>query len=248
MSVPGAPISLTQLYGEAVGELQAAMQQDDSQGFHAVLEQLRERRSTDVRLELRSLATTLHDAMLRFRQDFNVADMAEHDVPDARARLNYVLQLTDAAAHRTMDMIEQCGPLAERIASVAQSLQQTLQSTNEDPDSVPTVLQVQVEDFIATAALDCSSIRSNLSQVMLAQSYQDLTGQIIRGVVSLVTEVETVLDKLLDMTGATGRTGTWRRPDVPAPGQSYGPAIPGPAGANSRNQTNIDDLMADLGL
>jgi chemotaxis protein CheZ len=110
------------------------------------------------------------------------------------------------------------------------------------------VLQVQVEDFIATAALDCSSIRNNLSQVMLAQSYQDLTGQIIRGVVSLVTEVEIVLDKLLDMTGATGRTGTWRRPDVPAPGQSYGPAIPGLAGANSRNQTNIDDLMADLGL
>jgi hypothetical protein len=60
--------------------------------------------------------------------------------------------------------------------------------------------------------------------------------------------VEIVLDKLLDMTGATGRTGTWRRPDVPAPGQSYGPAIPGLAGANSRNQTNIDDLMADLGL
>ncbi len=244
MSVQGAPISLSQLYGEAVGELQAAMLQDDSQGFHAVLEQLRERRSTDVRLELRSLATTLHDAMLRFRQDFNVADMAEHDVPDARARLNYVLQLTDAAAHSTMDMIEQCRPLAERIVNVAQSLQQTLQSTNEDPDSVPSVLQVQVENFIAAAALDCGSIRNNLSQVMLAQSYQDLTGQIIRGVVSLVTEVETVLEKLLEMTGATGRTGAWRRPDAAVPGQSYGPAIPGLSG----DKTNIDDLMADLGL
>ena len=117
MSAQDAPRSLSQLYGDAVGRLQVAMQQDDSQGFHAVLEELRGQRSADVRTELRNLATTLHDAMLRFREDFNVADLAGQEIPDARARLDHVLQLTDTAAHRTIDLIEQCGLLAMRSAS-----------------------------------------------------------------------------------------------------------------------------------
>lgn len=248
MSAQDTPHSLSQLYGDAVGRLQQAMQQDDSQGFHAVLEELRGRRSADVRRELRSLATTLHDAMLRFRQDFHVADMAEHDAPDARARLNYVLQLTDSAAHRTIDLIEQCGPLAERITRAAEDLQQTLDASAESPDALPSMLQIQVEDFLAVAAMDCGTLRTNLSQVMLAQSYQDLTGQIIRGVVTLVSEVETVLAQLLEMTGSTGRTGTWRRPDLTTTTQSFGPAIPGVSRGVVASQGGVDDLMADLGL
>ena len=248
MSLPQAPHSLSQLYGEAMGRLQLAIQQDDSQGFHAVLEELRGRRSADVRRELRTLATTLHDAVLRFRQDFHVADMAEHDVPDARARLNYVLELTDAAAHRTLDLIEQCGPLAERITGAADTLKQSLEVTTDVDDALPSLLQTQVEDFLALTSMDCGAIRNNLSQVMLAQSYQDLTGQIIRGVVSLVSEVETVLAQLLEMTGSTGRTGTWKRPDMTSTSQSFGPAIPGVSRGVVASQGSIDDLMADLGL
>jgi chemotaxis protein CheZ len=248
VSAQDAPHSLSQLYGDAVGRLQMAMQQDDSQGFHAALEELRGRRATDVRRELRSLATTLHDAVLRFRQDFHVADMAEHDVPDARARLNYVLELTDAAAHRTLDLIEQCGPLAERITGAAEDLRLALDASCDSDDALPSLLQTQIEDFLAVTSLDCGAIRNNLSQVMLAQSYQDLTGQIIRGVVTLVSEVETVLAQLLEMTGSTGRTGTWKRPDQTAISQSFGPAIPGVSRGVVANQGGVDDLMADLGL
>lgn len=248
MSAQDAPRTLAQLYGDPVGRLQAAMLQDDSQGFHAVLEELRGRRSADVRDELRSLATTLHDAMLRFREDFNVADLAGQEIPDARARLDYVLQLTDTAAHRTIDIIEQCGLLAERIATTARSLSRLLNEPGNDDSALPSPLQMKVEDFVASAALDCGVIRGNLSQAMLAQSYQDLTGQIIRGVMTLVGEVERVLAKLLEMTGSTGRTGTWRRPDFAAAGQSFGPAIPGVSTGVVRDQGHIDDLMADLGL
>ena len=60
--------------------------------------------------------------------------------------------------------------------------------------------------------------------------------------------MERVLAKLLEMTGSTGRTGTWRRPDFAAAGQSFGPAIPGVSTGVVRDQGHIDDLMADLGL
>jgi len=70
--------------------------------------------------------------------------------------------------------------------------------------------------------------------LVLEQSYQDLSGQIIRGVVVLVDQVELVLAKILGLTGTSGRTATYRiyRPEAVALGQ----------------QSDVDDLMADLGI
>ena len=56
---------------------------------------------------------------IAFSVDSRLVDLAEKEVPDARHRLDHVLKLTDEAAHRTMDLVEQSGPLAERTAREA---------------------------------------------------------------------------------------------------------------------------------
>jgi chemotaxis protein CheZ len=245
--MPG-PVTLTDLFGPMLDELNLAMSRDDAVTFHATLESIRTVRSDELTRDLRVLAETLDDAMLRFRHEFRIPDLAEREVPDARARLNHVMTLTAEAAHRTMDLIERCGPLAERTTRGASNLAGLMRDTrggqsaiHEDP------LLDRVHDFLTTAADDCGKIREDLAEVMLAQTYQDLTGQIIRGVVALVGEVERVLEALMRMTGAPGPTLSGVGAAAKS-ASSFGPAIPGVSTGIVQRQADIDDLMAGLGI
>ena len=83
---------------------------------------------------------------------------------------------------------------------------------------------------------------------MLEQSYQDLSGQIIRGVVVLVDQVELVLAKILGLTGIAGRTATYRVYRTAAGNAGNGAALAGLSGATVSQQRDVDDLMADLGI
>ena len=80
-----AHVTLTDLYGPMLERLNHAMLQDDSEAFHATLEAIKDERADDVTRELRVLAETLHDAMLKFRHEFRISDLAERDVDDAPA-------------------------------------------------------------------------------------------------------------------------------------------------------------------
>jgi chemotaxis protein CheZ len=81
----------------------------------------------------------------------------------------------------------------------------------------------------------------------MAQGYQDLSGQIIRGVIKLVDEVETTLGELVclatDHSGKTGDTDKFRQ------SRGYGPAVPGVDHGNVVNgQQDIDALLSGLGI
>ena len=89
-------------------------------------------------------------------------------------------------------------------------------------------------------------VRENLSEVLLAQGYQDLSGQIIRGVMKLVTELEIALADLvrLSQTGtrhaATPSDETRRGFGPPIPGIDNGPSVSG--------QQDVDALLSGLGV
>ena len=91
-------------------------------------------------------------------------------------------------------------------------------------------------------------MRANLAEVLLAQGYQDLTGQIIRGVMKLVAEVETAL---VDLTRLAARESApcvpRRRPERD---RGTGPAVPGvdTGGTIVNEQQDVDALLSDLGM
>ena len=242
-------ITLVDLYGARLELLNRAMIDDNSEEFHSTLESLKDARADDVTRELRVLAETLHDAMLTFRREFRIAELEAREVPDARARLQHVMKLTDEAAHKTMDLIEQCGPLAERTSRGALNLACLLRDAKTDA-SAPhgDALLDRVSDFLTAAADDCGKVRANLAEVMIAQTYQDLTGQIIRGVMVLVAEVERVMSELMRMTGAAGRARPADAVAQKSSGHGFGPTIPGQGAAAVEDQSDIDDLMAGLGI
>jgi chemotaxis protein CheZ len=203
----------------------------------------------DLLAQLATLTSNLRSALDRFRLDSRLTALAEKEIPDARQRLNHVLKLTDAAAHRTMDLVEQSGPPADRIAQEAASLTDPWERFRSGKIAVAEYLDLigRIDHFLTAARRDSETVRTNLAEVLLAQDYQDLTGQIIRGVMNLVAEVEVVLVDLTRLTGhdpgAEGKSATDAK-------RGHGPVIPGvDHGATVVNgQADIDALLSDLGM
>ncbi len=132
------------------------------------------------------------------------------ELDDACARLDHVVQMTEQATHRTLDLAEECRELTERLRAGG---------LNPDQDEL----------------LD--RIRHNLTEVALTQSYQDLTGQIIRRVVGIVRRVH-------EGFGALGLPPP--EEDVRNAGLA-GPALKG-LDRHAVSQHDADDLLSDLGL
>jgi chemotaxis protein CheZ len=105
-----------------------------------------------------------------------------------------------------------------------------------------------MDAFLAAARKDSETVRANLGEVLLAQGYQDLSGQIIRGVMVLVAEVERCLADLTRL--AREEPGaTLHLPDENL-ARRTGPAVPGVdrPGTVIDNQQAVDDLLSDLGM
>jgi chemotaxis protein CheZ len=214
--------------------LSDALADDDASRFNELLDELLRCRESSLQTSVVRISSSLQDALLRFRMDSRIAVLTEKDIPDARQRLDHVVSLTEKAAHRTMDLIERSLPLAEATARRATELARL---TSPDPKAISA--------FLEDARGGCEAVRANLSEVMLAQGFQDITGQILRSVHKLIGEVEGVLDQLMEAHGIPRDTGA----KAQTSGTTLeGPAIPGITRNAVTDQGDIDDLMAGLGI
>jgi chemotaxis protein CheZ len=235
-------------FGETVAALADALAADNEGAFYAELDSLLQRRERMLFLDLRKLTGDLQSALQRFRVDSRLVDLAEKDVPDARLRLDHVLRLTDEAAHRTLDLVEQSGPLAERTARAAADLMDQWKLFRERKIAVEDFHRMvsSMDAFLNAACGDMDKVRANLSAVLLAQGYQDLSGQIIRGVMKLVTELEIALVDLVRLAHNGARSS--RRVSEETR-RGFGPPIPGiDSGPSVSGQQDVDALLSGLGV
>src|SRR5262245_39123847 len=167
-------------------------------------------REPDLLAQLADLTSHLRSALDRFRLDARLTALTEKEIPDARQRLMPVLELTEAAAHRTLDLVEKSAPPADRTAREAAGIAAAWKRFRSGTISVAEYVDLtrRIDHFLESARADSESVRANLNEVLLAQDYQDLTGQIIRGVMNLVSEVEVVLVALTRLTVATAAAAT----------------------------------------
>jgi chemotaxis protein CheZ len=240
--------SLQDEYGPSIAALAGALAAGDAPRFFAELDALVQRRERALFGELRKLTGDLQAALERFRVDSRLVDLAQKEVPDAKHRLDHVLKLTDEAAHRTMDLVEQSGPLAERTAREAADLVdlwRRFRSRKIEVEEFRDMVR-RLDVFLEAARTDMDKVRGNLSEVLLAQGYQDLSGQIIRGVMKLVAELELALADLVRLSqGGQAKLmplsdETRRGFGPPIPGINNGPAVSG--------QQDVDALLSGLGM
>lgn len=240
--------ALREQFGSSIATMSGALAAGNEQLFLAELDALVQRRERTLFTELRKLTGDLQSALDRFSVDSRLVDLAEKEVPDARQRLDHVLKLTDEAAHKTMDLVERSGPLAERTAREAGEivgLWKKFRAREIGVEEFRTMIQ-RLDTFLEASRQDMDKVRGNLSEVLLAQGYQDLTGQIIRGVMKLVAELETALVDLVRLS-RTGPHAVSESSDGMSRG--FGPAVPGvDNGPSVSGQSDVDSLLAGLGM
>jgi chemotaxis protein CheZ len=244
-------------YGACVDALSDALRGGDETAFFTAVDHIVRMREPQTLTEIRKLTGDLQKALERFSIESRLADIAENEIPDARTRLTHVITMTDEAAHRTLDLVEQSGPLAERSSREAAALIASLKTYRDRPAtgsgfesavrSIDAFLPVvrAVEAFLPAVRTDSEQIRKNLADVLLAQGYQDLTGQIIRSVIKLVGELETTLASLTQLSGDVVENVTLGE----NPDKGHGPVVPGVTrGDVAAGQTDVDELLSGLGM
>lgn len=225
-------------------QLAQAYADRDDRSFAEAVNQLREVADKLSEKQWAHLSTRIRSALEGVREDPSLARLVGQDVRDARLRLDHVIQLTADAAHRTLALIESSVPLLERTESGAQALlkerlQRASLSDRKEPGES---LDIEVEPFLRAVCADLRDVRRNLGEVLMAQSYQDLSGQLIRRVIEVVVDIETELGQL--ERGA--RSSAWdskqsvRAQDT---ARGCGPAVPGIEDAVNA-QLDVDQLLS----
>jgi len=176
--------SLTAQYGPFAAELTAALAAGDEARTHEALEAIVQLRESNLFGELRKLTDDLQESLKRFRLSY----LANKRMPDARQSLDHVLAMTNEAAHKTMDLIERSVPIADRACQASTALSDLWGRFRAKESGVPD-LRAMIErtmEFMMAVQTDAGTVRNNLNEVVMAQGYQDLSGQIIRNVKELV--------------------------------------------------------------
>jgi chemotaxis protein CheZ len=235
-------------YSACVEALTDALRTEDEEAFFAAIDHIVHMREPGMFKEIRQVAGDLQGALERFSIESRLQDIAENEIPDARTRLTHVINMTDEAAHRTLDLVEQSGPLAERTAQEAATLIEAFEAFKnranaQSLDGLSPLLK-SMDKFLPAARANSELIRRNLADVLLAQGYQDLTGQIIRNVMKLVGELETSLAALAKLSGDVVEHATMGEGD-----NAGGPVVPGVTkGDVASGQTDVDALLSNLGM
>lgn len=191
--------------------------------------------------EIGRLTRELHESVKGFVVDARLPEIAENDIPDATERLRYVITMTEQAANVTLAAVEDGLPLADTLRSGAHQLSERWEGFRSRDDLGD--LGVELTEFLRVAQEDSKELHAKLSEVLLAQSFQDLTGQVIRRVIDLVKDVEQKLVELIRLSGAQVPTGSVSRSGP------QGPAVPGVDDADVvRSQDEVDDLLSSFGF
>jgi chemotaxis protein CheZ len=187
------------------------------------------------------MTRSLHDSLRGLDFD-KLAARAAHDIPDARDRLDYVARMTEQAAQKVLNATEVAGPLQERIGGGARALARQwrdAQGGRHDAHSLaaPTLA------YLEQTASDSDATRQQLMDIMMAQDFQDLTGQVIRKVTELAHGLEQQLVQLL----VDYAPGDIKR--EANTGLLNGPQInPNASPDVVADQTQVDDLLESLGF
>ncbi|RHW76000.1 protein phosphatase CheZ [Colwellia sp. RSH04] len=200
--------------------------------------------------EIGKLTRQLHDSLTNFQLDSRLNDLATADIPDAKERLNYVIDRTEEAANKTMDAVESIFPVVDVISDQVKKVNPSwdkLMNNKLELNEFKT-LCIDIDALLKITNRETEHIHTLMTDVLMAQDFQDLTGQVIRKVIDLVREVE---DSLINMLTAFGIASEEQVNSQPKVGDNL---VEGPI-VNKDNrddvvedQDDVDDLLSSLGF
>ena len=237
---------------ERARQLVTHMESGDDESAGRLIEELGRMHESLIFQELGKLTRDLHEALNAFRTDSRLSQITETEIPDAKERLNYVVTLTEQSAHRTLNAVEESLPMAETLAGRAAELSRAWERFMARELSAEEFRRLSAElgDFLDQTGREAETIRKNLSDVLMAQDFQDLTGQVIRRVINLVHDVEQNLVGLVRISGERLSTPEQKKKTKQKTSKGTGPAVPGTTDGSDvvSGQDDVDDLLSSLGF
>ncbi len=186
------------------------------------------------------LTRSLHESLRELGLDKEIERLAKDDIANTRDRLMYVAKMTEQAAQRVLNATDAAGPLQEQIEQGAATLLADWQAAG---GAVSAELAQRTLAYLEASRSAAAETRSHLMDIMMAQDFQDLTGQVITKVTKLGHSLESQLVQLLiDHAPTEGKREA---------GNSLlnGPQV-NPEGKTDvvAGQEQVDDLLESLGF
>ncbi len=235
---------------EAARALVLALESNNEQQAEQQLLILTQSQESDLFQEVGKLTRELHDALNSFDVDARLVNLTENEMPDTRERLNFVIKTTEDAAHKTLGFIDQTLPLASDLKQTAAKIDESWHRFRMKEMSADEFQSLgnEIEAYLPIVKQHSEQIHANLSEMILAQGFQDITGQVIRQVIDLVGEVESNLVQLVKVAGKHIDNKTKESKQVD-PIKAEGPQINAEDNPDIlNNQDEVDDLLSSLGF
>lgn len=230
-------------------QLVAYLEQEQFAEADALVDAFSMQQSAEIFTEVGKLTRQLHDSLNTFQLDERITGLVNEDIPDAESRLTYVIEETEKAANTTMDAVEKSMPINEAIGNridVILPEWQKLMSREIEIGEFKT-LCLDLDKLLHDASAETQTLNLLLTEVLMAQGYQDLTGQVIRRVIELVKEVQSSLVHMLKVFGEP-ETLTEADPQKEKI-KAEGPVIDAEQRDDVVNgQDDVDDLLSSLGF
>ncbi len=235
---------------EIARSLVTALENNDEQLAAELTLSLGQSQESALFREVGKLTRELHDALNNFEVDARLIDLTENEMPNTRDRLNFVITTTENAAHKTLGYIDQTLPLTSELKKSAQKIDESWHRFRMKELSADEFRQLSKEigAYLPIVKQHSEQIHANLSEMIMAQGFQDITGQVIRQVIDLVGEVENNLVQLVKVAGKHINDKPKENKQVD-PIKAEGPQINAEDNPNVlNNQDEVDDLLSSLGF
>ncbi|ADD77390.1 CheZ [Pantoea ananatis LMG 20103] len=199
----------------------------------------------DIISRIGSLTRMLRDSLRELGLDQAIAEAAEA-IPDARDRLDYVVQKTAQAADRALNSVEAAQPHQDKMEAGAIALKGRWDAWFENPIELADAreLVTDTREYLGEVPTHTSFTNKQLLDIMMAQDFQDLTGQVIKRMMDVIQEIErqllmVLLENMPEVSAEKRQVGTTLL---------NGPQVNAAAPGVVANQDQVDDLLDSLGF
>ena len=257
MSAPSVP----QITLEQAKQLVTYLEQGEQDKADKLIMEAASKEQSELFAEVGKLTRQLHESLKNFELDTRISDLTTEALPDAKERLNYVMEMTENAANKTMDAVEASLPLAQQLADDLSDIKPTWDRLMRRDIQLGEFKSLchDLDKFMQGSQATTDELQGHMTNVLMAQDYQDLTGQVIRRVIELVREVEDSLIHLLTVFGTAEEPQSKQKENIEEVqiAEMESADLNGPEGpimdAESRedvvsNQDEVDDLLSSLGF
>ncbi|TFW31915.1 protein phosphatase CheZ [Massilia horti] len=197
---------------------------------------------------LGGIVRLLHDSLRELGYDKALTE-ASTQIVDAQDRLEYVANLTEQAANKVLNTLDEGMPAQDDLSKQAKDMENRWDALFAGKLSIEQfkALAGDSRQFAQAVSNATEAEKARLLDIMMAQDFQDITGQLIKKVVVITKRVESDLAQLLrdnappEMREKLAQKLSAQEPPAPL---MQGPSVPSAA----LDQDSVDDLLADLGF